>query len=373
LLGPLRKHYRGDPRIQVIVDRRKGPRRKPVSMSEPSRPPMGREDLRSQGDRRRPVLPRSVAPLPKDLPDVGQVNFVQRLLPVSDAMQKLDTADVLARVRQGDPEAPTELFWRLYERVHSHLCTLLGVPSEADREVVNAFGRLLDALEVEGENRPFEALLYEVVDMTGADVNARHAAIPVVVDTAEGSLEISDPTLDEPVVVQDRDPRWFHRAMGERDRLVRSLGADVIEIQHVGSTAVPAIAARPIIDLILAPASREAEEALRAKLVGLGYTDCGSAGNPKRVYLRRRGLLRIDLHLIPHEGRMWREAVALRDFLRRNPVEASRWASAKRDAARRSGHSYVQYVEMRSKALAEVTERAFGKTRNERAEPVARA
>jgi GrpB-like predicted nucleotidyltransferase (UPF0157 family) len=372
LLKPLRKHYRKDPRIEVIADRRKGPRRKPLSVAEPPRPPSGEDDKRDRGDRRRPVLPRSVAALP-EIPDADRVVFVQRLLPVSDAMQKVPTEEIVARVKAADPEAPTELFWRLYERVHSRHTALLGVPSDADREVVTAFGRLLDALESDDE-RPFEQLLYDVVNETGADVNARRAGVPDVdhhFDEGD-TLEIHDAALDEPIAVQERDPRWFHRAMGERDRIVRNMRDDLEDIQHVGSTSVPAIASRPIVDLIAAPQPGRLET-VRAKLVGLGYTDCGDAGTPGRVYMRRRGLMRVDVHLIDHDSRLWKEAVALREFLRRNPIEAHRWPTAKREAARLSSHSYLQYIELRSKALTELCERAFGKTRNERAEESASA
>src|SRR5215203_3874225 len=110
-LEAARAHYAGaDPRVEVLVERRIAPRR---HRTEP--PPTG-PDRRGGTDRRRFVVPRMLAPLPPALAErTGPVRWAQRLLPVPAATEQLAQSEVVAAVRAGDPEAPTEIYWRLYE------------------------------------------------------------------------------------------------------------------------------------------------------------------------------------------------------------------------------------------------------------------
>ena len=356
LLEPLREHYLGDPRVVVIADRRVGERR---ASRDDLTTAEGRAERRSGGNRRRPVLPRTFATPPWQLPGMDEVAFVQRLVPVGDDLGDASDAVVVARARAGDPHAPAELYWRYYERVHSRLSVLLGDVADVHAAVAPAFGRILDELEDPASaDVEFEALLYAAVEASVADRLPPAPVVPGFVADLGPSLEIADETLDEPVVVSERDPRWFHRGLGERDRLMRQLRELDVEIEHVGSTAVPSIAARPIIDLAIAIADRRSEADVRAVLRDLGYEDCGTAGTPGRAYMRRRGVSRYDVHIVHRDGVLWRDVIAVRDFLRRHPAEAHRWAAVKREAARGAATSAARYFERRREAMAELTVRA---------------
>jgi GrpB-like predicted nucleotidyltransferase (UPF0157 family) len=99
--------------------------------------------------------------------------------------------------------------------------------------------------------------------------------------------------------------------------------------------------------------------ALRKALVELGYERCGDAGTKGRAYYRKRGVLEYDVHVVKYDGPLWRDAIALREFLRRSPAEAARWAAVKREAARAGGHSSLRYAELRAQALREMQARAL--------------
>lgn len=346
LFAPLRRHYAKDRRVRVIVDRR-GPDRR----SDPAARPV---DRRSGTDRRRPVLERTIARFPRRLKQHrDSVRFVQRLIPVSSGLETLPTADVVDRVRRGDPAAPTELFWRCHQRIHSRLAVLLGDPAEAEAEAAAAFGRVLDAIEAsKGRVTDFDDLLYSAVDAAFSErrplpeVAAARAAEDLL------SLAITDPLLDEPVLVTDRDPRWFGRARHERDLLLRAAGDHIVGVEHIGGTAVPATAGRPIVDLLVGVESLPVPPRLHAALVRRGYEDCGDAGNPARAYYRRRGLARFDVHVVEHGSALWHEPIRLREYLRFHNPDAHRWAHARREAARRAAYSLLAYAEARADALA---------------------
>ena len=362
LLGDLRAHYASDDRVRVIVDHRKGERRKSIRGGLPSRSAAEDvEDRRTGRDRRRPVLPRWFDALPPKLAERAEgVTFVQRMLPVTGQLTGAEVDEIVAAVRAGNAEAPTELYWRVYERIHSRLCVLLGDPGNADKGAPTGFGRVLDALEdPANDHTPFDELLYGALDahFAGAsdeddDENADGES------DGEATLAITDPTLDEPVFIKERDPRWFQRGMAERDKILRTAGAHVIAVEHIGSTGVPAIGARPIIDMIVGVKRMQEPAALRKALLEMGYERCGNAGTPGRAYYRQRGVLEHDVHVVAYDGPLWRDAIAVRELLRRSPTEAALWAATKREAARAGGHSSLRYAELRSAAMRDLSARA---------------
>ena len=349
----VREHYaRSDPRVEVVIDRRMRQRRAAA-------PPAGIVNRRRGTDRRRATVPRSLPPLPAELARaVSGAQWVQRMLPVGAGLETASIEDVVAAVRNGDPEAPTELYWRWYERLHSRLCVVLGDAAEADRMVVVTFGRILDALEDRSiADVDAHVVMYAQIDASAAQIlNRRRGEDPIPV----GGLGVSDPDLDEAVVVREGDTNWHARARSERDRLLRALGDAVIAVEHVGSTSVDGLPARPTLDLMAGVDRMPPDPALVDALADLGYEDCGDGGTPGRQYLRRRGRLRVDLHIVDYGGALWLDAIALRDHLRADADAAARWGAVKRDAARVAATSALRYCDLRRLALDELLVEAHG-------------
>lgn len=174
LLEPLREHYCDVPSVEVIVDRRvvarrrSGVDRRSLNIAPPdlAQKRSGIERRRS-ADRRAPQLPRNPA-----LPDVAiehrdRIRFVQRLPPVSAGdVISLSLDDLVLRIQDGDAEAATEFYWRLFERVYSHIRSTRGRYARPDEHMVSTFGVLLDRVGEyrPGGRRPFDEWLYEVLD-----------------------------------------------------------------------------------------------------------------------------------------------------------------------------------------------------------------
>lgn len=355
IVEPLRQHYADDPRVQVIIDRRNGEDRREERAENPS------FERRAGTDRRRGVVPRRLRDLPPELyARADRVRWVQRMLPIGVGTESLEFDEVLNRVRKHDPEAPTELYWRVYERMHSRLQQLYSSRERADRAVIEAYGRVLDALDDPAVAvASFESLLYNEVESLYRATEVEISDI--VLDTG---LRVDDPTLDEKVLVTASDPDWLRIARAERDTLVRRLGSQAVRIEHIGSTAVEGVASRPIVDLLIGVRHVPADRELKAELVNMGYSDCGSAGRSDRDYFRRRGQRApVDLHIVEFEGKLWRETVAVREHLRRSPADAHRWGLAKTRAARQASDSLMVYAQVREPALAELLGRVTAATR----------
>jgi GrpB-like predicted nucleotidyltransferase (UPF0157 family) len=110
--------------------------------------------------------------------------------------------------------------------------------------------------------------------------------------------------LDEPIHVSEYDPQWPVLFAAEAQRISVDLPAGVT-IEHIGSTAVPGLLAKPIIDIMLGTEPCQKIEAVRAALVDLGYEDMGEAGVPGRIYFRRRSRAAFNIALVPHGGPLW--------------------------------------------------------------------
>lgn len=139
--------------------------------------------------------------------------------------------------------------------------------------------------------------------------------------------------VNEAVDVVAYKSEWADQGLVLAQQIGRLLGGDV-DVQHIGSTAVPGLAAKPILDIGVAlPGSRWLSATLLLR--ESGFEDLGEAGVVGRRYLRQRETPpRANVHLLAPDGHLWLDNVMLRDYLRGNPEAAGRYAKAKIDAAR---------------------------------------
>jgi GrpB-like predicted nucleotidyltransferase (UPF0157 family) len=167
-------------------------------------------------------------------------------------------------------------------------------------------------------------------------------------------------SLDEAVEFADHDPHRAGRFRGERDRLRLGLATATLKFEHIGSTAVPGLGGRPIVDLMLGapPAAWAALPELRARVVALGYEDLGEADVPGRIHFRQRALRAFNLALVELDGALWRDNIALRDYLRTHPDDVAAYAEAKRAAIAGGATTLLGYSAAKTTALAALTEKA---------------
>ena len=169
--------------------------------------------------------------------------------------------------------------------------------------------------------------------------------------------------MDEPVEITDYDPHSEGRYRAERDRVRLGLATASLKFEHIGSTAVPGLAGKPIVDLMLgaSPAVWAALEELRPRVVALGYEDLGDAGVPGGIYFRKRTALRaFNLALVEEGGQLWRDNLALRSYLRAHPEEAAKYAEAKRAAVAGGATTLSAYATARAKILERLVREARG-------------
>lgn len=152
-----------------------------------------------------------------------------------------------------------------------------------------------------------------------------------------------------PIIVVAYSPEWPVRFRDLAARLRQSLGDVALRIDHIGSTAVPGLAAKPIIDVQVSVASFEPLDAYRLPLERLGYV--WRADNPdrtKRYFREPPGSPRTHIHV--RKAGSWSEQFALlsRDYVRSHPGVADRYAEIKRGLAEQYRDDREGYTEAKS-------------------------
>ena len=139
------------------------------------------------------------------------------------------------------------------------------------------------------------------------------------------------------VKIVNHDPEWAKLA-AEACQAVRSAcGELLVDVQHVGSTAVPRLPAKPILDIAAAVVTFDSMPELVRRLASIGYRhrrDHGEAGGHLLVVDSAPDIRTIHLHVVKQNGRQWRNYLRFRDLLRRRPAIRKRYAELKRDIAR---------------------------------------
>jgi GrpB-like predicted nucleotidyltransferase (UPF0157 family) len=146
------------------------------------------------------------------------------------------------------------------------------------------------------------------------------------------------------VQLADWNPRWAELYELEASRLRNALGPLALAVEHYGSTSVPGLVAKPILDILVgAPQTTDPAPYLTA-LAPLGYDYAVHAGVPEHLVFGRGAARTHLIHVVRHGGDAWTRALGFRDALRANPVLRDAYASLKRELARSYGDDRRRYT-----------------------------
>jgi GrpB-like predicted nucleotidyltransferase (UPF0157 family) len=141
------------------------------------------------------------------------------------------------------------------------------------------------------------------------------------------------PDAAEPVVVVDYDPAWPWLYEEESERIRIALGDAVVVVEHIGSTAVPGLVAKPVIDILAGLRTLELTRDEIEAMESLGYEYLGELGIPGRLFFRKGRPRSHHVHAVLHESDLWERHLAFRDYLRARADEAQRYGDFKRRLA----------------------------------------
>lgn len=188
----------------------------------------------------------------------------------------------------------------------------------------------------------------------------------------------------DPVIIVDYDPSWPARYAAEAERLIANLGTGYA-IEHIGSTSVPGLAAKPVIDILVAvddeslldvsaeveavpgehspiePAGPENHVGLVGAVTACDFTYRGVNGLPGRLYFFRHGRNSAHVHIAHRDSWVVHDHIAFRDWLRVHPEDAANYETLKRDLATMYRDDRVTYTMSKSKFIRGILLQAGGK------------
>jgi GrpB-like predicted nucleotidyltransferase (UPF0157 family) len=156
---------------------------------------------------------------------------------------------------------------------------------------------------------------------------------------------------------------WQHQAAREIERLVAVLGNTLIRTEHIGSTSIPGLAAKPIIDLLPIVRSHLQLDAMQAALEAAGYLWRGEFGLPGRRYCIRdcpeTGERLANVHMYELGSPQIARHVAFRDYLRAHPSQRIEYEAVKRRAAQLCSTIVNEYNDAKSDWIRACEQRAI--------------
>ena len=164
--------------------------------------------------------------------------------------------------------------------------------------------------------------------------------------------------LSDRILIVDYDSGWPEHFEREADRLQRVLGDRALQIEHIGSTAVPGLAAKPIIDILLVVADSADEQAYLPALADTGYVLHIREPDWHEHRMFKGSDTNIHLHIFSSGCPEIDRLLLFRDWLRSNEVDRELYARTKRELAQKDWKYGQNYADAKTTVLEEIIARA---------------
>jgi GrpB-like predicted nucleotidyltransferase (UPF0157 family) len=167
----------------------------------------------------------------------------------------------------------------------------------------------------------------------------------------------------EQVHIVTYDPTWPTLFTEERNRILEAVGQWIEKVEHIGSTAIPGLDAKPVIDLMVGLEDMACATSCVEPLTNLGYSYWAQGAQPHHhLFVRFVDLAMSarthNLHLVEAGGHYWEERLLFRDYLRNHPETAKEYAQLKYRLANRHRDDREAYTEAKADFVCEVVRRA---------------
>jgi GrpB-like predicted nucleotidyltransferase (UPF0157 family) len=163
------------------------------------------------------------------------------------------------------------------------------------------------------------------------------------------------------VKVVPHNPQWRDAFEAEAKQVAAALGENVVAIHHIGSTAIPDIYAKPVVDLLVEVRDITEVDGRSSAMESLGYEVMGEYGIPGRRYFRkdsREGVRTHNIHAFEAGSAEVERHLAFRDYMIAHPGDAQRYSELKRKLAEEHPRSMDGYMDGKDGFIKEMDRRA---------------
>lgn len=183
-------------------------------------------------------------------------------------------------------------------------------------------------------------------------------SLPLTEEQIQAAHVAGATPLNGPILLVDYDPDWPRLFEREAARVRSVLGERALLLEHVGSTSVPGLAAKPKIDMLLAVANSADEAAYVPLLEAAGYFLRIREPDWHEHRLFRGPDTEINLHVFTREGSEIARMLLFRDWLRNNPDDRRLYEHTKRELARQNWKYTQNYADAKTTVVEEILTRA---------------
>jgi GrpB-like predicted nucleotidyltransferase (UPF0157 family) len=169
--------------------------------------------------------------------------------------------------------------------------------------------------------------------------------------------------MKQAIIIKPYDPNLPKYFRKEKSFLIKNLRKK-FEIHHVGSSAVPGLGGKNVIDILLLVLTKNVANKLIKKLESIGYFHNKRAGDKYRIFFNRNPIynqekVHIHLHLMWKSTEKYKDYfLIIRDYLRKHPDEAKKYYSLKKILAKKTRSMARKYTEMKRNYLEKILKKA---------------
>ena len=183
---------------------------------------------------------------------------------------------------------------------------------------------------------------------------------PLTEEQIRSAVVGEEPRTYQPIVLVDYDPDWPRLFEREEGRIRSTLGSRALQVEHAGSTSVPGLPAKPIIDIVLVVADSSEEDAYLSSLEAAGYVLRIREPDWYEHRVFKGPDTNVNLHVFSEGCEEIGRMLLFRDWLRRDQADRERYELTKRDLASRDWKYVQNYADAKSAVVEEILVRARG-------------
>ncbi len=166
-------------------------------------------------------------------------------------------------------------------------------------------------------------------------------------------------SMQKEIIIEEYNKEWTNWFKEIRNIIKSGLDALTISIEHVGSTSIEGLAAKPIIDIDVVVHQKDFSK-VKSKFSGLGYIHQGDLGIPGReafdlIDAKKKDLLPDHhLYVCDKDNPELKRHIAFRDYLRNNPLYIKKYEKIKKDAAKRHPFDIDSYIKCKNAFIEKI-------------------
>ncbi len=159
------------------------------------------------------------------------------------------------------------------------------------------------------------------------------------------------------------DQNWPNEFESAATKIQSVFNDDATDIQHIGSTAVPGMDGKPVIDILVIVNDIAVADIHRAEMEAIGYTYVGEFVLPGSILFRKMDgtIVLSNVHIFPQQHPHVQEMLRLRDYLRSNPGEVKDYSQLKQNLYAKYKNDYAQYRKYKDEYMETLKQRALDK------------